>query len=358
MTTDLQKKIHKALQDILIPGTDISITDAGLISNIIEKEGTIGFVLDLSRFSHLGPEGRATLQRACQTAVLAIPGVQKATIVLTSSTAGHVRIGERPKNVPAPPTPKPLPNIRHIIAVASGKGGVGKSTVAVNLAVALAAKGLRVGLVDADIYGPSVAHMMQLDHQPEIKNNLMIPMERYGVACLSMGAIIPADTAMVWRGPMVSKALAQLFRDADWSARDVLVVDMPPGTGDIHLSIAQNFTLSGALLVSTPQEVALLDVRKAINMFEKVHVPILGLIENMSYLPMPDGSKNYIFGTGAIAKLAHATNLEVLTQIPLEPAISLGGDIKKPVASERGHPLHTIFDKLANNILGKLGMSA
>jgi len=236
-----------------------------------------------------------------------------------------------PGNFPPPPTPSPLAGVKKIILVASGKGGVGKSTVAVNLAVAIAKAGYKTGLVDADIHGPSVARMLGISGAPEVENNQIIPPEKYGVKVMSMGFLIGEDAPLVWRGPMISKALYQLLRAAKWGELDFLVIDMPPGTGDIHLSIAQNFTVDGAVIVTTPQEIALLDVKKCINMLKKVGVPIIGIVENMSYFVDGAGSKNYIFGPSKGKLLAEAAATNFLGEIPLEPEISKTADAGIPL---------------------------
>lgn len=233
---------------------------------------------------------------------------------------------EKNNNIPKPPTPKAVSGIKRIIAVASGKGGVGKSTIATHLAIAYARKGLNVGLVDADIHGPSIARMMGISEEPVVKDNMMIPITRNDVKCMSMGFLLGDNAPAVWRGPMVTKALHQLILSANWNYDgkdlDVLIMDLPPGTGDIQLSLAQNYKIDGAILVSTPQEIALLDVRKAFSMFEKVNIPILGVIENMAYFEDNSGNRNYLFGIGAVEKFCKENNIKLLAQIPINPEIA------------------------------------
>lgn len=224
-----------------------------------------------------------------------------------------------------PPKPKPIAGVAKIIAVGSGKGGVGKSTVACNLAAVLADKGFKVGVIDADILGPSVAKIFGVSEagEPDITTQKkMIPHENYGVQIMSMGFLLPEDAPVVWRGPMVSKALHQLILGVDWGELDYLILDLPPGTGDIQLSLAQNYQIDGAILVSTPQEIALLDVKKAASMFNKVNIPILGVVENMAYFEDEHGNQHKIFGESGVQKFADEYDLEVIAQIPVKPELS------------------------------------
>ncbi|KAL6271507.1 hypothetical protein ACE6H2_028418 [Prunus campanulata] len=227
-----------------------------------------------------------------------------------------------------------IKGVKHTIAVASGKGGVGKSTTAVNLAVALANKcQMKVGLLDADVYGPNVPIMMKLDKMPEVnEDKKMVPIESYGVKCMSMGLLVAKDASLVWRGPMVSSALEQMTRGVDWGNLDVLVVDMPPGTGDAHITVSQRLQLSGALIVSTPQDVALMDARRGINMFSKVEVPILGIVENMSCFKCPNCAERwFIFGEGGSRKTAAEMGVDFAGEIPLEVGIRQGSDGGIPI---------------------------
>ncbi|MBK8945525.1 MAG: Mrp/NBP35 family ATP-binding protein [Ignavibacteriae bacterium] len=231
---------------------------------------------------------------------------------------------------------KLLPNVKYTIAVASGKGGVGKSTVSVNLALALAKLGAKVGLLDADIYGPSIPLMMGITGKPKIfqseGNNKMIPLENYGIKLMSIGFLIDDDNPVIWRGPMASGALKQFMSDVDWGELDYLIYDLPPGTGDIQLTLVQTIPLTGAIIVTTPQEVSLIDAKKGLKMFEKVNVPVYGIIENMSYFIAPDtGNKYNIFGTGGGKSLAKDLNSRFLGGIPIDPRICEGGDNGKPI---------------------------
>lgn len=298
------------------------LTNAGIaaasISNILIRDEKIGVVLAMSDDGDaLRTLAEETLQQA---------GYEHVTVVLTAEN-------EPPQaGRPAPPTPKPLPNIRHVIAVASGKGGVGKSTIAANLAAALSQAGNKVGLLDADIYGPSIAHMFGVTHKPDAQGARLQPNEAHGIKVLSMGAMVDGDAAIIWRGPMVSKALQQMLFSADWGNLDYLVLDLPPGTGDIHLSLAQRVELSGVVMVSTPQQVAQLDVKKAIQMFDKVGIPVLGLVDNMRYfVDAESGNRSYPFGQSNPEALSKEYKLRLLASLPLEPALAEHADAGTPL---------------------------
>jgi len=225
----------------------------------------------------------------------------------------------------------PLKEVKNIIAVASGKGGVGKSTVAVNLAITLAQSGAKVGLIDADLYGPSIPTMFGItDAQPEVVGKNLVPLEKYGVKLMSIGFLIELDTPVIWRGPMLSGAIKQFINEVEWQELDYLIFDLPPGTGDIQLTIAQTIPLTGAVIVTTPQDVAIADVTKALNMFRKVNVPILGLVENMSHYELPDGTKDFIFGSHGGEKFAKIQGIQFLGSIPIDRAVREGGDSGAP----------------------------
>ena len=226
---------------------------------------------------------------------------------------------------------RPLKEVKQIIAVASGKGGVGKSTFAVNLALTLAKTGAKVGLIDADLYGPSIPTMFGLlDAKPEVEGKNLVPLEKWGVKLMSIGFLIESDTAVIWRGPMVSSAVKQFINEVEWKELDYLIFDLPPGTGDIQITIAQTIPLTGAIIVTTPQDVAIADVSKAVSMFRKVNVPILGLVENMSYYELPDGTKDYIFGHHGGEIFARTQGLAFLGSIPIDRAVREGGDSGTP----------------------------
>ncbi|KAM5563560.1 iron-sulfur protein required for NADH dehydrogenase, mitochondrial [Rosa sericea] len=251
-----------------------------------------------------------------------------------------------------------IEGVKHAIAVASGKGGVGKSTTAVNLAVALANKcGMKVGLLDADVYGPNVPIMMKLEGKPEVtKDKKMIPIESYGIKCMSIGLLVDKDAPLVWRGPMVSSALEKMTRGVDWGNLDILVVDMPPGTGDAHITVSQRLQLSGALIVSTPQDVALMDARRGINMFSKVEVPILGIVENMSCFKCPNCAERwFIFGEGGSRKTAAEMGIEVAGEIPLEVGIRKGSDDGVPIViSAPDSDVSKAYIEVAQKVVSRL----
>ncbi|KAK9945170.1 hypothetical protein M0R45_010698 [Rubus argutus] len=251
-----------------------------------------------------------------------------------------------------------IEGVKHAIAVASGKGGVGKSTTAVNLAVALANKcGMKVGLLDADVYGPNVPIMMKLEGKPEVtKDKKMIPIESYGVKCMSIGLLVDKDAPLVWRGPMVSSALEKMTRGVDWGNLDILVVDMPPGTGDAHITVSQRLQLSGALIVSTPQDVALMDARRGINMFSKVEVPILGIVENMSCFKCPNcAERSFIFGEGGSRRTAAEMGIEVAGEIPLEVGIRKGSDDGVPIVmSAPDSDVSKAYVEVAQKVVSRL----
>ncbi|MBB4196536.1 sodium:proton antiporter [Rhodoblastus sphagnicola] len=278
---------------------------------------------------------------AAEAALRRLPGVAGATVVLTAERApgsGQVASGPAaaPARQPAHPASKGpgLEGVKRVIAVSSGKGGVGKSTTAANLAIGLARLGLKIGLLDADVFGPSVPKLFALEEKPETSadGKSMIPLEKYGVKLMSIGFLVAQDQAVVWRGPMVMSAISQLLRDVTWGELDILVVDMPPGTGDVQLSLAQNASLSGAIVVSTPQDLALIDARRGINMFNQVNVPILGVFENMSYFLCPHcGGRTEIFAHGGAKAAAEQAGVPFLGEAPLDMAIREGSDAGRPV---------------------------
>ena len=260
------------------------------------------------------------------------------------------------------PTPKdnPIPGVKHVIAVSSGKGGVGKSTVTVNLSAALALTGARVGLMDADIYGPNIPTMMGVTQAPEKDQNKILPAEGHGVKVMSMGFFVPEETPVVWRGPMVHSAIQQFFRDVVWGELDYLLIDLPPGTGDVQLTLAQLVPLTGAITVTTPQEIALQDVRKGIVMFQKVNVPILGVIENMSfYICGHCGERSEIFSYGGGEKAAEKFGVPFLGRIPLDPEIRRGGDEGNPiVVADPSSPQAEAFKNITATLVDRTTRSS
>jgi ATP-binding protein involved in chromosome partitioning len=314
--------LRRALHALADPATGRDIVTAGLIDSLTLRGGLVHLALRANRETAAAMEAVRTQAEAL---LRAQPGVLNVTTVLTAHR-------------PAPPEPPPpaglLPDVRFIIAVASGKGGVGKSTTAVNLAVALARLGLRTGLLDADIYGPSLPIMLGLNRKPDIRGDRMVPLEAWGLRAMSIGFLVDPETPMVWRGPMVMGALQQLLGQVEWGALDILVVDMPPGTGDAQLTMAQKVKLAGAVIVSTPQDVALADARRGVRMFEKTSVPVLGLVENMSFYCCPScGHRAELFGHGGAAAEAARLGVPFLGEIPLLLDIRTLSDAGTPVAA-------------------------
>lgn len=255
-----------------------------------------------------------------------------------------------------PPGRKAIPNVKHIIAVASGKGGVGKSTVSVNLALALYNQGYKVGLLDADIYGPSIPIMLDIQSDPKVnEHNKIVPPERFGLKVMSFGFFAPPESAVIWRGPMIMKALQQFFYDVDWGELDFLVIDLPPGTGDAQLTLVQSLPLSGSVIVTTPQNVALADAIKGIVMFQKTEVPILGVVENMSTFHCPScGTESHIFGEGGAEHVSQKFDVPVLGHVPLMPEIRVAGDNGKPLTTQNGHPVRVRFAEIAERTVQRL----
>lgn len=349
MTDAIKQTVLDALAALPAPGTGKDVVSAGWVSGFFLRGGKLGFAIELPKGHGMDANLAEQLSEGAKELAQKAAKDYTITVVLT----GEPPAPAAPQR-PAPPKPKALDGIRHIIAVVSGKGGVGKSTVAVNLAVALAQSGAKVGIVDADIYGPSLPKMLGLSGKPEIEHNRMIPPMAHGISCLSIGLLLDEDSPAAWRGPMVAKALSQLFREADWGTLDYLVVDMPPGTGDVHLSIAQNFTLSGAVVVTTPQEVALLDTRKAAALLEKLNIPVLGVVENMSYFVDAAGNHTAIFGEGGGETLAALTGAPLLAKLPLYADVVKLADTGTPVAALPQHEAAKLFKKIAESIAKKL----
>ena len=332
------------LKTVADPDRGGNIVDLGMVSGLALRAGHVAFVVEVDRARAPKLEG---LRRAAERAVEALPGVLSVSAVLTAE-----RPPESAKAAPAKAPPaasgrtqaaKPLvPGVHSIVAVASGKGGVGKSTTAVNLALGLKTLGLSVGLLDADIYGPSQPRMMGISGKPSSPDGKrLLPMENYGIKVMSMGFMVPEDTPMIWRGPMVMSAINQMLRDVEWGELDILVVDLPPGTGDAQLTMAQQVPLSGAVIVSTPQDIALLDARKGLNMFRKVDVPVLGIVENMSYFLCPHcGGRSDIFSHGGARREAEKLGTEFLGEIPLDMAIRETSDGGTPIVVSQPASAH------------------
>ena len=347
-----ENSVRKALTQVLDPRLGQDLVSSGQIASITVQTGRSGtqVTLILEVDPSRGPE-LEDLRQAAERTIRQIPGVGEVAAILTAH--------RKPTAPPSPPPPSRqilMPDIKYVIAVASGKGGVGKSTTAVNLALALASQNLKVGLLDADIYGPSIPRMMGMHGEPAREGNKLLPMTKSGLALMSIGFMVAEDSPMIWRGPMVQGALMQMMRDVAWGTRDVLVIDMPPGTGDAQLTIAQQVPLAGAIIVSTPQDIALLDARKGLNMFRRVDVPIIGLIENMSYFICPHcQQQSDIFSHGGARAEAMRLQCEFLGEIPLELAIRQSMDDGHPIVIQQGQSATAgIYQKLARRVWEKL----
>ena len=348
------EQVLNALKKIKDPDQDNNIVSLDMISGLQIKDGHVAFSIniDAKRGAKLEP-----LRKAAENAVYDLPGVLTVTAVLTAERETNSRSSEAPSPQPATFQKMDLLGIDSVIAIASGKGGVGKSTTAVNLAIAMAADGKRIGLLDADIYGPSIPLMLGITEKPsQTASGLIAPLENYGIKCMSIGFLIDEATAMVWRGPMATGALEQLLKDVAWGELDCLIIDLPPGTGDIHLTMAQRIPLSGAIIVSTPQDIALADARKGLNMFEKVDIPVFGLIENMSYFNCPHcGERTEIYSHGGARKEAEKLGMDFLGEIPLDIVIRKTSDNGKPiVATEQNSPHSKNYLEIANRVWDKI----
>lgn len=364
-----EEQILTALKAVEDPDKGQDIVSLGMVSGLVIKDGNVGFAIEVD--PQRGPQ-LEPLRQAAEKAVDTVSGVLSVTAVLTAHRPGAQgqqsappaqpkaqAASSAPQARPAQNTQKTLvPGITSIIAVASGKGGVGKSTTAINLALALKASGLTVGMLDADIYGPSLPRMMGISGRPTTEDGKTLkPLERFGIKCMSIGFLVPEDSPTIWRGPMVMSALEQMLRDVLWGELDVLVVDMPPGTGDAQLTMSQRVPLAGAVIVSTPQDIALLDARKGLNMFRKVDVPVLGIIENMSYFLCPScGERSDIFGHGGARDEAERIGVDFLGEVPLHMDIRETSDAGNPIVVSAPDSAHSIAYKgIAAKVWEKIG---
>lgn len=363
MSAVTRDQVLETLKTVRGPGFERDVVALGMVSDVFISDGKVYFSITVpaERADELEP-----LRQAAERAVKAMPGVKGALVSLTAERKAGAAPAARPQpaahahsHAPAQapsgqrPARQTIPGIGAIIAVASGKGGVGKSTTAVNLALAMKANGLKVGILDADVYGPSLPRLMGITGRPQqIENRIIVPMENYGIKVMSMGFLVDEGTAMIWRGPMVQSALMQMLREVAWGDLDVLVVDMPPGTGDAQLTMAQQVPLSGAVIVSTPQDLALIDARKGLNMFNKVEVPVLGIVENMSYFIAPDTGNRYdIFGHGGARAEADKIGVPFLGEVPLTIEIRETSDAGTPVVvSDPEGPQAKVYREIAEKV--------
>ena len=340
MAAVTEQQVLDALRTVNEPERGRDIVSLGMVSGIAVRDGNVGFAIEVD--PRKGP-AMEPVRKAAEAAVQKLAGVLSVAAVLTA---------ERPAAAA-----KPLvPGVRAIVAVASGKGGVGKSTTAANLALGLRRLGRKVGVLDADIYGPSMPRMLGISGRPTTEGGrTLTPLENYGVKCMSMGFLVPEDTPMIWRGPMVMSAIQQMLRDVAWGELDILVVDMPPGTGDAQLTLAQQVPLTGAVIVSTPQDIALLDARRGLNMFRKVDVPVFGIVENMSYFLCPHcGARSEIFSHGGARREAERLGTEFLGEVPLDIAIRETSDGGQPiVVSQAESPHAKLYLRIAERVWAK-----
>ncbi|MGY5806717.1 Mrp/NBP35 family ATP-binding protein [Rhizobium sp. LEGMi198b] len=360
-----KEQVLETLRTVRGPDLEHNIVELGMVSDVFISDNKVYFSITVpaERAKELEP-----MRLAAERVIKELPGVKGALVALTADKKANAAGAPPARPAPAQPhahshahapqqPPRAgkigVPGIGAIIAVASGKGGVGKSTTAVNLALGLLANGLRVGILDADIYGPSMPRLLKISGRPtQIDGRIINPMQNYGLKVMSMGFLVEEETAMIWRGPMVQSALLQMLREVAWGELDVLVVDMPPGTGDAQLTMAQQVPLAGAIIVSTPQDLALIDARKGLNMFRKVEVPVLGIVENMSYFIAPDTGARYdIFGHGGARKEAERIGVPFLGEVPLTMGIRETSDAGTPlVASDPNGTIAGIYRDIAAKV--------
>ena len=346
-----ESEVLNALRPIVDPDFGKSIVDLGFVKDLRIEGGRIAFKIELT--TPACPV-KAEFERAARERVAALPGVDSVDVEMTSNTRASAAKAPAAQGVS-------LPGVKNTIAVASGKGGVGKSTTAVNLALALRESGATVGLMDADVYGPSLPLLTGVHGRPVSEDKRIFPLEGYGLKLMSMGFFVSENSPVIWRGPMVHGLIRQFLSDVDWGELDYLVIDLPPGTGDAALTLTQQAPLSGAVIVTTANDLSLIDARKGLKMFEKVNVPVLGIIENMSYFTPPDlpDRRYYIFGRGGGKRTAEELGVDFLGEVPIDPRVVEGGDAGKPILvhapeSEAAHA----FRELAGSIARKLSVLA
>jgi ATP-binding protein involved in chromosome partitioning len=348
MASELEQRVWEALRGVRFPGMSRDIVSFGFVDRVHVEGGDIA--VDLAIVTHNG-EAATQVRAQTEDVLRALPGATSARVELKLSVPPSRAEGAQQAIAR---DPRLIPDVTHVVAVASGKGGVGKSTVAANLAVALARLGHRTGLLDADIYGPSVPTMFGIHERPRVVGNRVMPFERYGVRLMSLGFVVDNDQPVIWRGPMVMKALEQMLGDVEWGALDFLIADFPPGTGDAQLTMAQKIPMAGAVVVTTPQDVALIDARKGLAMFRKLNVPVLGIVENMATFVCPHcGEETAIFKHGGGERTAAELQTEFLGRIPLDAAIVAGGDSGVPIVVGQPDGPHALaFRQVAEAVVG------
>jgi ATP-binding protein involved in chromosome partitioning len=352
-----ENAITAALRTVQGPDGRTPLPQSGAIGGLTQRDGKVylSIVVDPAE-----ADKAETMRAAAERALRGVEGVKAAIVTLTSERMAVAKAPahghSHPPRAPRRGVPESVAGVRHIVAVASGKGGVGKSTVAANLAIALAQGGWRVGLLDADVFGPSAPRLFGLNEKPKVEGSFLVPLVRYGVKVISIGLMIEEEAPVVWRGPMVMSAVTQLLREVAWGELDCLVVDMPPGTGDVQLTMAQSAPLSGAIIVSTPQDLALIDARRGIAMFEKVNIPVLGIIENMSYFVCPHcQGRSDIFAHGGARHEAERRGVPFLGEVPLDIAIRETSDAGRPIAAAAPEGAHAqAFRGIARAVIDRL----
>ncbi len=351
MSDDLEAKVWEALKAVRFPGMSRDIVSFGFVHHVQVAGGEVAVGLQMATHN---PAAAEKVREEAERAVQAVPGAAVARVTIETqrpaAPPGREDAGAAPRATSQ--NPNLAPGVKHMVAVASGKGGVGKSTVAANLAVRLGQLGFRVGLLDGDIYGPSVPTMFGIQEKPIVSGNRIVPFDKYGILLMSLGFILDADTPVIWRGPMVTRALEQMLGDVEWGRLDYLILDLPPGTGDAQLTLTQKVPLAGAVIVTTPQDVALIDARKGLAMFRKVNVPVIGIVENMSSFVCPHcGEVTDIFKKGGGERTAELLGTAFLGAIPLDPKIVLGGDSGVPiVVAEPQGPHADAFRRVAEAV--------
>ena len=343
-----KENILEELKKVKYPGFSRDIVSFGVVKDVKIEDGAVTVIMNvITNDDTTAPQ----IEKEAKAVLEAVPGVKDVRLSM------NVQKAKAAKDIKSKSTggkEKYLSNIKNKIAITSGKGGVGKSTVALNLAIALAKRGEKVGLLDSDIYGPNLPIMAGIKGTPAMQNEKLIPFDVYGIKLMSLGFLLPEDTPLIWRGPLVAKAVEQLLRDVAWGDLDYFIIDMPPGTGDVQLSIAQLLDLSGAIIVTTPQDVALTDAVKGVIMYQKVEVPVIGIIENMSYFICPHcGQRTDIFSHGGGERESKRLGVPFLGEVPLDVEIRIGGDIGKPIVETRqDSPNSKAFFDLADRVIG------